>query len=383
MEKADRAEGYKLAALRDRGKDLTKEWYIEFYVYSEEENDLVRKRVKIPTKYSSEESRRKFAAKKIDQINDLLRKDYIIKKPDANPTAAAPATSTENLLLVQSLTCILSSSAYLRDRSTETYQTAVNKAREVFGEEFRFCDLTPGHVLQFRDADLRKGNAASTANNSVHNFGRLYNEVRKRYNLIVDPFKELENLPETQVSTANIAFTNEDRQKLEEYLRENDPELFAFTRFMYYAFIRPGELRKLTVRYINVRDWLITIPGEKAKNRKTRVNHVINPLKAYITFSEKHWNNFIFGEDLMCCPTQAGRNLAYNRNLAALEACGLSGKNYTLYSWRHAGVVNAYLSGVGIKALQDMLGHYSLEETAVYLKTLGLRIDQQIETYNW
>ncbi|MGG7666150.1 hypothetical protein [Dyadobacter sp. BHUBP1] len=71
MEKDSKAEGYKLALLRDRGGDLTKEWYIEFYVYSEEENDLVRKRVKIPLKYSSDESRRKFAAKKIDQINDF------------------------------------------------------------------------------------------------------------------------------------------------------------------------------------------------------------------------------------------------------------------------------------------------------------------------
>jgi integrase len=62
---------------------------------------------------------------------------------------------------------------------------------------------------------------------------------------------------------------------------------------------------------------------------------------------------------------------------------GLRGKGYTLYSWKHTGAVNAHLSGVGIKQLQLMLRHSTVQMTDIYLKSLGLRTDPNIENYNW
>jgi site-specific recombinase XerD len=50
---------------------------------------------------------------------------------------------------------------------------------------------------------------------------------------------------------------------------------------------------------------------------------------------------------------------------------------------KHTGAVNAYLSGVGFKALQRMLRHKSITVTDIYLKSLGLRTDPKTNTYNW
>ncbi len=47
-------------------------------------------------------------------------------------------------------------------------------------------------------------------------------------------------------------------------------------------------------------------------------------------------------------------------------------KEYTLYSWKHSGVVSAYNAGVDIKTLQKQCRHQSLEQTDIYLKSLGL-----------
>ena len=47
-------------------------------------------------------------------------------------------------------------------------------------------------------------------------------------------------------------------------------------------------------------------------------------------------------------------------------------KDYTLYSWKHSGVVSAYNAGVDIKTLQKQCRHHSLEQTDTYLKSLGL-----------
>lgn len=46
------------------------------------------------------------------------------------------------------------------------------------------------------------------------------------------------------------------------------------------------------------------------------------------------------------------------------------GTDYTLYSWKH--------SGVDIKSIQNQCRHHSLEQTDIYLKSLGLGVSQAI-----
>jgi len=50
------------------------------------------------------------------------------------------------------------------------------------------------------------------------------------------------------------------------------------------------------------------------------------------------------------------------------------GKDYTLYSWKHSGVVAAYNAGVDIKTIQGQCRHQGLEQTDIYLKSLGLGV---------
>lgn len=52
--------------------------------------------------------------------------------------------------------------------------------------------------------------------------------------------------------------------------------------------------------------------------------------------------------------------------------------DYTLYSWKHSGVVAAYNAGVDIKTIQNHCRHQSLEQTDIYLKSLGLGVSQAI-----
>lgn len=61
----------------------------------------------------------------------------------------------------------------------------------------------------------------------------------------------------------------------------------------------------------------------------------------------------------------------------------LLGKGYPLYSWKHTGAVNAYRSGIGIKQLQRLLRHSTVQMTDIYLKSLGLKTDPNIENYSW
>ena len=51
------------------------------------------------------------------------------------------------------------------------------------------------------------------------------------------------------------------------------------------------------------------------------------------------------------------------------------GKDFTLYSWKHSGVVAAYNAGIDIKTIQSQCRHHSLEQTDIYLKSLGLNVN--------
>jgi len=53
---------------------------------------------------------------------------------------------------------------------------------------------------------------------------------------------------------------------IEEYMRVHDSELFLFTRFIYYTFIRPGELRLIRINDLRLKDKYLFVKGEISKN---------------------------------------------------------------------------------------------------------------------
>ncbi|MEM9984802.1 MAG: hypothetical protein AAF804_06875, partial [Bacteroidota bacterium] len=76
------------------------------------------------------------------------------------------------------------------------------------------------------------------------------------------------------------------------------------------------------------------------------------------------------------------KNATYLHRLV-LEDTGLYDGKLTMYSWKHTGVCNAYLAGVDIKTLQSLLRHSSLDMTAIYMRALGLRVDDNLKGVSW
>jgi integrase len=378
--KKDKVERpYKLAVLRDRDGDLSKEWYIEFYAFDEEIGDLKRKRIKIPLVYATDESRRKFAAQEIADYNEVLRNGFYFK---SEPRILNSAIKAEHML-IESLNSMLDSSTHLRKKSIGTYRTAINKLALALASDIPLSELNSPLIYRVRDQYIKNGNSAVTANKSIDQLGQLYREFAKRHGIENDPFKSISKLPETQQSTRNIAFTKADQEVLEKYLLEQNYPLYLFTRYMYYAFVRPRELRFLRVKHVQVDNLTITVPGEIAKNRKTETVAIIKPLKVLVDLRGYEGNYYLFGTGLRPAKRTCSENTPLTWHTDALKACGLHGKGYTLYSWKHTGAVNAYLSGVGIKQLQLLLRHSTVQMTDIYLKSLGLRTDPNIGNYDW
>lgn len=92
-----------------------------------------------------------------------------------------------------------------------------------------------------------------------------------------------------------------------------------------------------------------------------------------------HW--YLFGKGLVPGEVHWHRNRVSERHRAALEACEIDTKVHDLYGWKHTGVCNAYRAGVDIQAIQVQCRHFSLNETEIYLRSLGLRISSELKRF--
>lgn len=374
---------FKLAVLRDRKGDLSKEWFVEFYAWSDAEKQLIRKRVKIPLAHQNVKSRTDYANKLIAKINRLLESGYHFSEKHVASTSEGVPTKQG---LVKSLQSILGTiSRTIASKTVVTYQSALNKFKEYAPEQDPEIDnFRTQDALLFRDHLLNiKKNSPRTANNTMQHLLALFSRLQERTGIEKNPFR-IKSLREPATSK-NIAFTDEDRAKVEEYLLEHEPGVYLFTRFLYYAFIRPGELLEIRFDHLHMRDGYITVHGLTSKNGKTETAQIIpalaNEIQTRLEFQQP--DHYLFSTGIKPGKYTLSKQVPFRRHEQVLENLGLLKKGYTLYSWKHTGAVNAYRAGVGIKELQSLLRHSSIQITDIYLKSLGLRTDPNLKNYSW
>ncbi len=190
-----------------------------------------------------------------------------------------------------------------------------------------------------------------------------------------DPTKSFKKFAEEE--TASIAFSPEHQKQLKNLLIAEDTELYIFCMCVFYTFVRPIELRRLKVSQVNLKDKKIQIIGKGAKNKKTQYVMIPKPLADIFIeykFLERPTNDFLFSSDN---DIKYSRN-KFSSNFSALRDKYELPKNYSLYCWKHTGVVEYYKMGCGIKFIQMQCRHSSLDETDKYLKSLGLFENDEI-----
>lgn len=374
---------YKLAVLRDCNGNLKKRWYVEFYAMDDRTGKLARNRTFISMTFQDKKSRTAEGKRLVALANDLLKQGYHFpsKKTDLTPDVLQ-----KNQDLLKSMQFVLDATkGTIAEKTIVTYQSAINKFEEYAPKHgFDVQDFGTKDAILFRDHLLNvKSNSPRTANNTLQHLTAIFTKLQERTGIEKNPFK-IKSLREP-ATLKNIAFTDEDRAKVEEYLIKHEPGVYLFTRLMYFAFIRPGEILKLQFGHVHMRDSYITVHGLISKNGKTETAQIIpalaNELQSRLIFQEP--DHYLFSTGIKPGKYELSKQVPFRRHEKALRNLGLLEKGYTLYSWKHTGAVNAYRAGVGIKELQSMLRHSSVQITDIYLKSLGLRTDPNLKNYSW
>lgn len=211
-------------------------------------------------------------------------------------------------------------------------------------------------------ADIRKKRHPTTYNTYVIAFKKVFKEIGQE-----DLAKDLSTIKSIQ--TPARYFLPGHVKLIKDYLQEKDPELWLFIQFIFYCFIRPGELRRLKYSDLLLEEKKILIRSEISKNRK--MQYVAIP-EAFMTTMHKLGNQrpgaYIF-------PGRSGkpvsRNNMWTRHNNMLRELGFS-HEFKLYSWKHTGAVMAVKAGIGVKELQMQLRHHSLDQVNEYLRQMGV-----------
>jgi integrase len=388
LDSKNRSYPYKLCKIRDRSGDLSKRWYVEFYIYDVAKACLVRKVDYSINRYKTVKERYN-AANHICRIIDKKLEDGGHFNSEAKYQQLKPKTTYSLKGAVEYAIKIKASEAAQRTKSdynsygrifidwliaSNYYSINVNEvpARIIF----EFCD----HLKIVR----KVGN--TTSNNYIKFLRLIFNflvdrEIIKESPVKVDKLKE--------VTKTHIPYSDADAAKIKEYLRWHDPQLYLFCSFIYYTFIRPTELRHLQIKHI-LKDKILIPAAININGKNIRVSK--NGKSEYVVIPEglekliqelklrefdKDW--FIFGSRMpISGPHQVSRNTFINNYRDHLKAIKMNGNGYTIYAWKHTGVIKLYLAIKDLKKVQRQCRHSDVRITDRYLRDLGLFDNEEV-----
>ncbi len=358
-------------------------WYIEYWVWHVEIEKLVRKRYYHIAGTSLKEKRKNGRAH-CQKINTSLAKGASVGKAPTLPHKPPPSFGE-----------VFRKGVNIKDGETSSERSRQNYRyySNIITYWFDTSKLGRKKVDQFSRKDVyafldylteTRKVGPKTRNNYHEYFSNICNVLVERGLLKENPAQGITKL-KTQ-GRRHVPFTPSQRAILENWMKIHDPELYQFTRLVYYCFLRPVEILRIRISQIDLPNRIILVWAGNAKNRKQMPVVIPGSLASLLTEMKipslpDAW--YLFGKGLRPGENSWHRNRVSERHRAALEACEMDTAIHDLYGWKHTGVCNAYRAGVDIQAIQTQCRHFSLNETEIYLRSLGLRISSELKNTDW
>ena len=244
--------------------------------------------------------------------------------------------------------------------------------------------LTKKTVLSFLNQKLKE-TSPRTRNNYKTSLSALFTILETKLNIIDRNFiKDITN--EKTKAKTDRTFTRLELTNIVNWLRDNDPYLLLYIKFVAYNFLRPIEVNRLKVKDINLQDGLLYF---KAKNKPLKTKRIpsifIEDIKAInLHLYDKEFYLFTPNNkpELWDIKATSRRDYFSKRFKKVKDKFNL-GLEYGLYSFRHSFITNLfkYLRTVEnktysqtIEVLQPITGHESKEALEKYIHTIDANI---------
>ena len=354
-----------------------KRWYIKVYANDPNKRQNVLKRYyRIEGNTVSE--KRRNAAFKIKKINEALAtgasfQNFIETKP------------TRAWLLREGFEHYRNSKRHTRSfgRKLDSYI----KPYLDFCDKFEYLDssitvIDKKHALHFERYIKSQGYSNRTINNYIGYAKAVWNYFIQQDEVRDTPFKNITSLKNS--IGKNLAFLKSQIEILKP-IHAQYPDLDFLAKFMYYTLARTNEISLIQVKHFNLyHPRQLYIPKENSKNGYER--HIVIPAQLYDLILERGILNYppdyyVFSKSdektnkykpiqPAAHPTNSIRLGAKYRETILNPA--KIGMDYTLYSWKHTGIINAHRAGVSDADIMQQSGHRNYESFTKYMKSLGL-----------
>jgi integrase len=174
----------------------------------------------------------------------------------------------------------------------------------------------------------------------------------------------------------NLAYTVDQQTMLIDFMKVKYPGLLAFCQLMYYTLMRTNEITHMQAWWIGTYDInKIYLPKEFSKNGQER--HITIPPQLERIIQEQGWRNLPHDTYLFSSGYRPGKNLVQSKMHAnkyrrwVLDKLKFA-KDYTMYSWKHTGVVFLYRNNIPRAAIRAQAGFMDDKSFEAYLKSLAL-----------
>ncbi|WP_240042703.1 site-specific integrase [Maribacter aurantiacus] len=187
----------------------------------------------------------------------------------------------------------------------------------------------------------------------------------------------------------NKTYTTEHLEKLEVYMKENDPLLLLFIQFISYNMLRPIEVCRLRVKDIDVRDKKLFI---RAKNKPVKIKIIPDILFSKMPdLSKMEPDQFLFTPYGLGEPwdlKEVDRRNYFSRRFKKIKDIFNLGDEYGLYSYRHTNIGMIYremsktMSPMEVKSkLMLITGHTTLTALEKYLRDIDAELPKDYSNY--
>ena len=250
-----------------------------------------------------------------------------------------------------------------RLRSLEQYQ---EETGNTIGQVSQFCTAWVTDYLDYLLYD--KDVTARTRNNHRTWLSALGTWLVERRFLTVNPVEDIRMLREDEKKRDPLS--HRQLRQLREYLERENPCFLLACLMVYYANIRPEELRNMKVGDISVSRQTVTVRAEIAKNRKTQTvglhDEVVRLMVALRTFDGTTNQDYLFGEDL-----RPGRQQTYINRFRyewkkVREALHWDDR-FQFYSLKDSGIRDG-INAMGLITARDQARHSDVAVTNLYAK---------------
>lgn len=356
-------------------KEVAKQsWYVEFFYHNAQKERMERIRV------TRKLNRIKDPREKLRNFNHLCEAYRIALEGGWNPLDEHANNRLKKEIIGISLDEALNlfetyhRAKGTRPKSMSTYRSIINAFIRFYGGGKKVATISDFEITDFLNTKEREGNwAGVTYNNCRIALNNLFRFLKVNKYIAENPVTDSETRKKMRTESHQV-FSERDFKTIMEWLDKHDKYCQLFVRMIYYTCIRPKELRFLKLKYIDLEEGSITIPGTVSKNRKSIPVNI--DVSLMVELDKLKIDNypcefFLLGSaSTFISETMCSENYAYNRFQKCLEATGLTGKNYTLYSFKHLSNVRKFRAGWTLAEICSANRHGSLSETEIYLKEL-------------